>query len=116
MDADQIPAHAVSLWFSGDSLVFTAPASPGESAIFLTIPIEKAGIVTTPQGSPLTNQLGWKALLDILKARYHTSHRTQRTIGMKSSPVEYDLEKMLKKITYSKKPLPPEITLEDLDI
>lgn len=76
-------------------LEITSPLQDSRSHT-ISIPIEKCRIETTSFGTPLASQRGWKAILDILKDQYSSTH--QPLIGTSSAPVQYDLNAMLGEI------------------
>jgi hypothetical protein len=99
-----------TIYFDGDNLVLTFP----ENNNSVKIPISRCRIYTND------SQRGWKVILDTLKARYASEHRSERTISTASSPTVYQIEKALLK----KKIFPPKsktkatvnLSLEDLGL
>jgi hypothetical protein len=74
-----VPSYAVYAWLAGDRLVLGLPPRKG---------FEKGHSVSIP----LTNEKWSAVLLDILRER----GREVRPLGTKSTPVQYDLDNILK--------------------
>jgi hypothetical protein len=108
--------------FAGDCLELEVPAAEGEQSHTLRFDLEHCSVIFNEFGtSPIAANRGWYALLEILKARYSAEHAEGRcAIGMKSAPVQYDLEHIMKtfpiKKVGKKRRIVPEATLEDLDL
>ena len=102
--------------FNGESIVLEFP----ENEFSVTIPLDRCGVQCNKSNTPLPNQRGWKVLLDILKARYSASHRSERTIGTQASPTSYQIEQALKSklrlTVVSKRKAKANLTLEDLGL
>ena len=114
-----IPPFALSAWIEGDQLFLALP-SPAGGEHNLAIPLAKCSIETSDWGTPLARQLGWAALLSILRER--SQLREAPAIATKGSLVQYDLEHILKTMSVTKLPPArktealPELSIEDLDL
>jgi hypothetical protein len=104
------------IYFDGQALILTFP----ENANSVSIPISRCGICTNDSNQPLPNQRGWHTILEILKSRYSSSHRAQRTISTPSSPTIYQIERALLNKTVlpskSKTKATVNLSLEDLGL
>jgi len=98
--------------FDGNALILHFPENDHE----VSIPINRCEVISNNWGTPLPNQRGWYALLDILHARYSATCREQRTISTPSGPTIYQIEQMLKLPPKRKTVAKAELTLEDLDL
>lgn len=72
-----LPAHAASIWTVGDQIMVAFPAATGDSGHTVPFPATPKGIA---------------ALLTVLAAREHESHRV---ISTKASPSRYQIERAL---------------------
>ena len=76
------PSHAAMVWLTGDGLRVSLPPARDEKGHAILLP---------------TNPASWSILLDILRERHRASERDQRlSIGTRASPVQYDIEGMLR--------------------
>jgi hypothetical protein len=82
------PDHAVSLWTEGDELFVDFDSHT------VRIPLAKCSIECSSFGSPLSRQLGWNTLLTVLRDRERADRKP--TIAKEGSPVQYDVEQMIK--------------------
>jgi hypothetical protein len=74
-----LPSHAAYIWFAGDRLMLGLPPTAGH---------ERGHSVSIP----LSNESAFDVLLGILAERA----REVRPIGTKSTPVQYDLDNVLR--------------------
>lgn len=126
-DPYPLPAYAANIWLNeaDNCLMLAVPAGADETGHTVRIPLDRCDVVVNGWGNPLPGQRGWRVLLDILRERTRsaTLARSERTIGTKASPVQYDLDKMLQAFGGKvKRPLrnlddlPVEDMLKELDL
>ncbi len=89
-----LPSYATSVWLAGDQLHIALPSGPDGKSHTVRIPLAKCSIEQSEGGSTLGRQMGWQALLSILKQRQATQATAIR-LGDRASPVQYDIEAML---------------------
>lgn len=114
------PPHAADIWFDGESLcIGFPPNAENVRGHVVKIPLNKmelskplkeneckqcSKINFAPDFASTTvasNQLGWKALLDCIKARYSARDRHIK-IAERGAITGYQLEQMLKTMTAKK--------------
>jgi hypothetical protein len=90
-----IPSYATTIWLDGTgNLLLALPSGPDSKAHTITIPLAKCSIEQSEGGSTLGRQMGWQALLAVLKQRQATQSRPVR-LGDRAAPVQYDIDAML---------------------
>jgi hypothetical protein len=82
------PDHAVAVWTQGDELFVDFDSHT------VRIPLAKCSIECSGFGSPLSRQLGWNTLMTVLREREKADRAP--TIANPGSPVQHDVEKMIK--------------------
>lgn len=105
-----LPAHALSVWLEGDRLAIGIPGTAHAQGRTLRVSLDNCAIERTASGFAIAaRSAGWAALLQMLRDRATASASASATtteraserggsinsIGTKTSPVQYDLEKML---------------------
>jgi hypothetical protein len=92
-----VPSHAAHIWIAQGALhIGLSPTGPDSRGTTVTIPLDKCGIVPNDSGmAPRSDQMGWQALLATLGARTRRAAATS-TIGTPGTPVQYDIERVLK--------------------
>lgn len=102
-DAYPMPAHAVSLWLMGDQLAIGLPATQRAQGRTVYIPLDKCSVERTNSGMGiLARQMGWAALLQLLKDRRAAAQEADaqghdmNSIGRATSPVQYDIEQVMR--------------------
>ncbi len=99
-----LPSYATTIWLDGKgNLLLALPSGPDSKAHTITIPLAKCGIERTDGGSTKSTQLGWQALLEVLKQRQAAQKRPVR-LGDRAAPVQYDLDEMLGALRTGGKP------------
>lgn len=100
-----LPDYAASIWLIGDEIALCLPAQvEGARAHTIQLPATDKGMV---------------ALMTILRDRARASNRT---IGTKAAPVQYDVEALLRGMSITKVPpaykteARPDLSLDDLDL
>lgn len=94
-----LPKYAVFAWIEGAELRVGFPSDgPNRLGHSIKITLDKCSIETNATGGPLTRQLGWRALLDILRQRErdHTQWKEFNKIGTAGSPVFSMIEEAIK--------------------
>lgn len=111
-----LPAHAIYAWIEGENLRIGLPPIEGnERGHSVAIPLAKceikprlkplecscgrtSGKIEDALGTPATDQLGWKALLDILHSRVrdHASQQEYNRIARKSAPIQSQIDEWIK--------------------
>lgn len=90
-----LPSYATTIWLDGKgNLCLALPSGPDSKAHTITIPLAKCSIEQSEGGSTLGRQMGWQALLAILKQRAASQQRPVR-LGDRAAPVQYDIDAML---------------------
>lgn len=94
-DEYPLPTHAVSVWLTNEHLcVGMSALGHGSRGHTVRIPIGR--LYALPD---VAAQSGWVALLELLKARRLCAARgVAAHIGTQASPVQYDLDKVLKSL------------------
>jgi len=91
-----IPSYASTIWLDGKGNICLAlPSGPESKAHTITIPLAKCSIEQSEGGSTLGRQMGWQALLAVLKQRQASQSRPVR-LGDRAAPVQYDIDAMLR--------------------
>jgi hypothetical protein len=90
-----VPPYALSIWTVGHELFV------GFEGHTVRIPLDKCSIECGPTGNPLARQLGWNTFLSVLRDRERTGHAP--SIGRAGSPVQYDIEAMVKEFKATKR-------------
>jgi len=90
-----VPAHSANIWTEGHKLFLEL----GGHAV--QISLDKCSIETGPSNAPLARQLGWSTLLSVLRSRETAGHTP--SIGQKGSPVQHDIERMVKEYKAKKR-------------
>lgn len=90
-----LPSYATTIWLAGDHLCLALPSGPDSKPHIVRVPIAKCSIERTDGGSTKSTQLGWQAILEILKQRAATQERPVR-LGDRAAPVQYDMDAMLR--------------------
>lgn len=91
-----LPSYATTIWLDGTgNLCLAMPSGPDSKAHIIRIPLAKCSIEQSDGGSTLGRQMGWQALLAILKQRAASQERPIR-LGDRAAPVQYDIEAMLR--------------------
>lgn len=90
-----LPSYATTIWLAADHICLALPSGPDSKAHVIRIPLQKCSIERTDSGSTLGTQMGWQALLEILKQRAATQERPIR-LGDRGAPVQYDIDAMLR--------------------
>lgn len=91
-----LPSYATTIWLDGTGNLCLAVASgPDSKSHTIRIPLAKCSIEQAEGGSTLGRQMGWQALLSILKQQQATQARPVR-LGDRAAPVQYDIEAMLR--------------------
>lgn len=93
-----LPSYATTIWLASDHLCVALPSGPNGKAHTVRIPLAKCSIEQSEGGSTLGRQLGWQALLEILKTRAAAASRPVR-LGDRAAPVQYDLDAMLRAVS-----------------
>ena len=90
-----LPSYATTIWLDGrGNLCLAVPSGPDSKAHIITIPLAKCSVEKSDGGSTLGRQMGWQALLEVLKQRQATQ-RTAVRLGDRAAPVQYDIDAML---------------------
>lgn len=90
-----LPSYATTIWLDGTgNLCLALPSGPQGHPHVVRIPLAKCSIEKSDGGSTLGRQMGWQALLEVLKQRQAAQKRPIR-LGDRASPVQYDIEAML---------------------
>lgn len=89
-----LPSYATTIWLDGNNICLALPSGPDSKAHVIRIPLAKCSIEKSAGGSVLGTQMGWQALLEVLRQRRATQKRPIR-LGDRASPVQYDIEAML---------------------
>lgn len=118
------PAHALTVWFTGNALALAIPASPLGRGHTVMIPLDKCQLDRTEGGSIKATQLGWATLLSLLQARSaaEASERpTRPRIGEAAGPSAWQIEQALKasgggRVAGKPSPKPRATTLSDLGL
>lgn len=91
-----LPSYATTIWLDGKGNICLAlPSGPDSKAHTITIPLAKCSVEQAEGGSTLGRQMGWQALLAILKQRQAAQVRPVR-LGDRAAPVQYDIDAMLR--------------------
>lgn len=91
-----LPSYATTVWLDGKgNLCLALPSGPDSKAHTITIPLAKCSIEQAEGGSTLARQMGWQALLAVLKQRAASQERPVR-LGDRAAPVQYDIDAMLR--------------------
>lgn len=91
-----LPSYATTIWLDGKGNLCLAVASgPDSKAHTIAIPLAKCSIERTDSGATLGCQMGWQALLAVLKERQASQTRPIR-LGDRAAPVQYDIDAMLR--------------------
>lgn len=112
------PNHAADIWFDGEALCLGFPPNADHvRGHVVKIPLAKLNLSITSFGEVMSNQLGWKALMDTIKARYSARSRHVK-IAERGAITGYQLEQMLKTMTTKKYDSAGQrkTTLEDLGL
>ena len=77
------PSYAATIWLTPQGLRLALPAAYGEAGHSIELPLHDGA---------------WETLLSILRerARYGNDARAQRTIGLRASPVQYDIDAIMR--------------------
>lgn len=90
-----LPSYATTIWLDGKgNLLLALPSGPDSKAHTICIPLAKCSIEQSEGGSTLGRQLGWQALLEVLKQRQAAQVRPI-ALGDRAAPVQYDIDEML---------------------
>lgn len=89
-----LPSYASSIWIAGDFLCLALASGPEGRPHTIRIPLAKCSVEKSAGGGTLGRQMGWQALLEVLKQRQATQRSAVR-LGDRASPVQYDIEAML---------------------
>ena len=90
-----LPSYASTIWLDGrGNLCLAVPSGPDSKAHIITIPLAKCSVEKSDGGSTLGRQMGWQALLEVLKQRAASQERPIR-LGDRAAPVQYDIDAML---------------------
>lgn len=90
-----IPSYASTVWLDGNgNLCLAVPSGPEGKAHVIAVPLAKCSIERSDGGSTLGRQMGWQALLEVLKQRAASQQRPIR-LGDRAAPVQYDIDAML---------------------
>jgi hypothetical protein len=90
-----LPSYAATIWLAASDLCIALPSGPDGKSHVIRIPLAKCSIEKTDGGSTMGTQMGWQALLEILKTRAATQERPIR-LGDRAAPVQYDIDAMLR--------------------
>lgn len=93
-----LPSYATTIWLAGEHLHLALPSGPDGKAHTIRIPLAKCSIEQTEGGSTLGRQMGWQALLAILKERSALANRPVR-LGDRAAPVQYDIDAMVRAVS-----------------
>lgn len=94
-EAYPLPAHAASIWFTGDGLsIAFPPQGPEQKGSTIHIPLDRCGIETNDWGTPLPSQRGWSVILTFLKQRAAAAREFKR-LGEPGTPSQYEVERAL---------------------
>ena len=85
-----LPSHCAGIWTNGMEVLVSFPGTGGSRGHTVRLPLDKLNV---PDGAAFA---GWRILRDLLFARMRSENETQRTIGTRGAPVQYDLEVMLR--------------------
>jgi hypothetical protein len=92
-----LPSFAAYVWLEGHELVLgLPPRAEHERGHQVRIPLEKCSVECSSWGSPLARQLGWKALLDILRERARAGQRDRFHVGTRADPTQQMLEAVMR--------------------
>lgn len=90
-----LPSYVSTIWLDGKgNLCLAVPSGPDSKSHVITIPLAKCSIEKSDGGSTLGRQMGWQALLEVLKQRAASQQRPIR-LGDRAAPVQYDIDAML---------------------
>jgi len=95
-----LPSYASTIWLASDHLCVALASGPNAKPHVIRIPLAKCSIERTDSGAVLGTQMGWQALLAILKQRQLTQEKPVR-LGDRAAPVQYDIDAMLRATTAS---------------
>ena len=74
-----LPSYASTIWLDGrGNLCLAVPSGPDSKAHIISIPLAKCSIEKSDGGSTLGRQMGWQALLEVLKQRAASQERPIR--------------------------------------
>lgn len=91
-----LPSYASTIWLDGlGNICLAVPSGPDAKAHVVRIPLAKCSIEQTEGGGTLGRQMGWQALLAVLKERAAAQARPVR-LGDRAAPVQYDIDAMLR--------------------
>ena len=90
-----LPSYASTIWLSGADLCLAVASGPDSKPHVIRIPLAKCSVEQSEGGSTLGRQMGWQALLSVLKQRQLTQEKPVR-LGDRAAPVQYDIDALLR--------------------